>query len=86
MLAIGDNGQVLAEWRRLVPVALDDEQFRLAQERGILYSVRTPIKEPGAYQMRAAVRDANTKVTGSASQYIEVPKVGSGRLAFRGCC
>jgi VWFA-related protein len=84
MLAIGDNGQVLAEWRRLVPVALEDEQFRLAQQRGILYSVRTRIKEPGAYQMRAAVRDVNTALVGSASQYIEVPQVGSGRLALSG--
>ena len=84
MLAIGDNGRVLAEWRRLVPVALEAEQFRLAHERGILYSVRTRIKEPGAYQMRAAVRDANTAMVGSASQYIEVPKVGSGRLALSG--
>jgi VWFA-related protein len=84
MLAVGDNGQVLAEWRRLVPVALDDEQFRLSRERGILYSVRMRIKDPGAYQMRAAVRDVNTKAVGSASQYVEVPRVGSGRLALSG--
>jgi hypothetical protein len=84
MLAVGDNGEVLGEWRRLVPVALNDEQFKQSQERGILYSVRTRIKEPGAYQMRAAVRDVNTKATGSASQFIEVPKVGAGRLALSG--
>jgi hypothetical protein len=34
--------------------------------------------------MRAAVRDANTKHTGSASQFLEVPKVGAGRLALSG--
>jgi VWFA-related protein len=84
LLAVGDNGRVLAEWRRLVPVALDHEQFRLSQERGILYSVRSRIKEPGAYQMRAAIRDVNTRATGSASQYVEVPKVGAGRLALSG--
>jgi VWFA-related protein len=84
MLAVGDNGQVLAEWRRLVPVALDDEQFRLSRERGILYSIRARIKDPGAYQVRAAVRDVNTKAVGSASQYVEVPRVGAGRLALSG--
>ena len=78
LLAVGDNGAVLAEWRRLVPVALDDQQFQLARERGIVYSVRTQVKEPGAYQMRAAVRDANTQRTGSASQFLEVPRVGFG--------
>ncbi len=84
LLAIGDNGVVLAEWRRLVPVALNDAQFQLARERGIVYSVRTRIKEPGGYQIRAAVRDVNTNLTGSASQFIEVPKVGSGKLALSG--
>ena len=84
MLAIGDNGQVLAEWRRLVPVALNDEQFTLSRQGGILYSVRMGVKEPGAYQVRVAVRDANTKATGSASQYVEVPSVGAGRLAVSG--
>ncbi len=84
LLAIGDNGVVLAEWRRLVPVALNDAQFQLARERGIVYSVRTRIKEPGGYQMRAAVRDVNTNLTGSASQFIEVPKVGLGKLALSG--
>jgi VWFA-related protein len=84
MLAVGDNGRVLAEWRRLVPVALNDEQFRASQERGILYSARTRIKEPGGYQMRAAVRDVNTRTVGSASQYVEVPRVGAGRLALSG--
>jgi hypothetical protein len=84
LLAVGDNGQVLAEWRRLVPVALDDEQFQLAKQRGIVYNVRTLVKEPGGYQIRAAVRDVNTTKTGSASQFLEVPKVGSGRLALSG--
>jgi VWFA-related protein len=84
LLAIGDTGQVLAEWRRLVPVALDYEQYRASQERGIVYSVRTRVKRPGAYQMRAAVRDTNNRATGSAAQYLEVPKVGAGKLALSG--
>ena len=33
-----------------MPVALNDEQFRATQARGILYNVRTRIKDPGAYQ------------------------------------
>lgn len=84
LLAVGDNGIVLAEWRRLVPVALNDEQFQLAKERGIVYSVRTRVREQGGYQMRAAVRDVHTDQTGSASQFVEIPKVGSGKLALSG--
>jgi len=84
LLAIGANGRVLADWQRLVPVVLNDQQFQLAKARGIVYSVRTQVKEPGGYQMRAAVRDVNTKLTGSASQFLDVPKVGSGKLALSG--
>ena len=55
LMAIGDNGKVLDGWRREVPLALTDENFRLITERGIVVTVRTAAKEPGPYQMRAAV-------------------------------
>jgi VWFA-related protein len=84
ILAIGDNGRVLAQWQRLVPVALNDQQLQLAKARGIVYSLRMMIKEPGGYQLRAAVRDVNTTLTGSASQFLDVPKVGPGQLALSG--
>ena len=61
---------------------MNDAQFQVAKERGIVYSVRTPITAPGGYQMRAAVRDVNTGLTGSASQFLEVPKVGAGTLSL----
>ena len=74
LMAIGDNGQVLDGWRREVPLALTDQNFRLVQERGIVVTVRTAAREPGPYQMRAAVEDLNSKTVGSASQFLEVPQ------------
>jgi len=84
LMAIGDNGQVLDGWRREVPLALTDQNFHLINERGIVVTVRTPAKQPGPYQMRAAVEDLNSKAIGSASQFLEVPQVGRGRLALSG--
>jgi len=49
---------------------------------GLLYAIAHPVKKPGAYQMRAVVRDAATEQVGSASQFIEVPDVGKGRLTL----
>jgi VWFA-related protein len=84
LLAVGENGRVLASWQRLVPVVLNDEQFQLAKARGIVYSVLMKVKDSGAYQLRAAVRDVNTQLTGSASQFLDVPEVGKGKLALSG--
>jgi hypothetical protein len=42
------------------------------------------VKGSGAYQLRAAARDVNTQATGSASQFLDVPEVGRGKLALSG--
>ena len=84
LLAIGENGKVLATWQRRVPVVLNDGQFQLAKARGIVYNVLMKVKDSGAYQLRAAVRDVHTQLTGSASQFLDVPEVGKGKLALSG--
>ena len=84
LMAIGDNGQVLDGRRREVSLVLTDQNFRLVQERGVVVALRTLAGEPGPYQMRAAVEDLTTKTVGSASQFLEVPAVGRGRLALSG--
>ena len=84
LMAIGDNGQVLDGRRREVSLALSDQNFRLVQERGVVVALKTLAKEPGPYQMRAAVEDLTSKTVGSASQFLEVPAVGRGRLALSG--
>jgi len=42
------------------------------------------IRHPGGYPVRTAVRDAASGRLGSASQFLEVPEVGRGRLAMSG--
>jgi len=83
-MAIGDNGKLLDGWRREVPLALTDQNFQLIREHGLVITVRSPAKEPGPYQMRAAVEDLTSKHVGSAAQFLEVPEVGGGRLALSG--
>jgi VWFA-related protein len=83
-VAVGDNGEVLGSWRRTITLRLTDEQLAGAQSQGVVYSTRMAVKTPGAYQVRAAVQDAATSAVGSASQFLEVPEVGKGRLALSG--
>jgi hypothetical protein len=84
LLAVGDNGEILAQWRRAMPVQLTADQYRLARERGILHNARMLVKSAGAYQIRVAVLDTASGKVGSGSQFLEVPRVGSGKLALSG--
>jgi hypothetical protein len=51
---------------------------------GLLYTLNVPVKKAGAYQLRIAVRDAESKRVGSASQFIEVPNLNKNRLTLSG--
>jgi hypothetical protein len=53
-------------------------------ENGLTYMLNVPVKQPGGYQVRVAVRDAATERTGSASQYIGVPDLARGSLMLSG--
>ena len=46
--------------------------------------MKVPVKKPGSYQLRVAVRDAASERVGSASQFIEVPDLKKERLALSG--
>lgn len=84
LLAIDDDGQMAAQWRRAVDLQLTDATYELAKNRGILYTATIPLKKAGGYQLRVAVRDESTTALGSGSQFIEVPRVGKGRVAISG--
>ena len=83
-VAVGDNGEVLGNWRRTVTFSLTGEQLADARAGGVVYGTRMAIRHPGGYQVRTAVRDAASGRLGSASQFLEVPEVGRGRLAMSG--
>jgi|GEM_PF-87984 len=81
-VTLGEEGQVvdqvnLVETIRAKPAALQ----RFLRE-GMVYGLNVPVSRPGAYQLRLAVRDAASGRVGSASQYVEVPKLSKDRLAL----
>lgn len=84
LLAVGDNGQPVAQARLHVPLRLDDDAYALLRQRGLLYSARLGIKEAGGYQIRAAVQDDRSKAIGTSAQFVEVPKVGQDHVALSG--
>lgn len=83
-LTFGDNGRIVDEANKLYTIRSAEAQLRFVREQGLLYTVNVPVKKPGAYQMRVAVRDGATELVGSASQFIEVPDLKKNRLSLSG--
>jgi VWFA-related protein len=80
----GDNGQEVDRSNRTYTIRMRGDTLKQALTQGMIYTVTHPIKKPGAYQMRVAVRDATSERVGSASQYVEVPDVSKGHLVLSG--
>jgi hypothetical protein len=52
-----------------------------ARKRGVVYTYQAKLK-PGLYQVRVAARDSKSGRTGSATQWIEIPDLGTHRLSL----
>lgn len=81
-VTFGDNGQAVDNSDRTFTVRVRGDTYRQVLKSGLVYSVHHPVKKPGAYQMRVALRDAGSEETGSASQFVEVPDVSKGHLTL----
>ena len=83
-LAYGDNGAVASGEGGMLKGSFQPAEFEALRKNGANYRLDLPIKEPGGYQVRVAVRDAASQKVGSASQFIEIPNLRPGRLALSG--
>ena len=50
-----------------------DENIALIQQHGIRFAMMLPVKKPGSYYVRTAVKDSESGNVGSAYQFIEIP-------------
>lgn len=80
----GDNGQVIDREGRTYNISVSSEQLQKLKEQGFVYTINVPIKKPGGYQLRVAVRDARSELVGSANQFIDVPDIDRNRLTLSG--
>ena len=80
----GDNGQAIDQSIRHYTVLMSEQEYERTLRAGIFYRINLPIKKPGAYQLRTAVRDTASLKLGSANQLIEVPAVEKGAIALSG--
>ena len=76
----GDNGGVVDHIARTHTFRVKDEAYERVVRDGFDYLLTFPIKNPGAYQLRTAVRDHGSQRIGSAAQFIEIPDLKKNRL------
>ena len=78
--SFGDNGTVIDQITKTYNVSIPPGSYKKVLDEGILYHFMFPVKKPGGYQYRVAIRDVQGGKVGSASQFIQVPDVKKGRL------
>ncbi len=83
-VTFGDNGAAIDQVSKSYTLTVKDEMYNIILKTGFVYYFTLPIKKPGAYQFRVAIRDAQAGKVGSASQFIEVPNLKKERLTISG--
>ena len=83
-IGFGDNGTVVDESSKTYTLTLRKDAYDRAIRSGFVYDFVFPIKKPGAYQLRIALRDHGTDKLGSANQFVEVPNLKKGHLVTSG--
>jgi VWFA-related protein len=78
--SFGDNGQPVDQIGKTYTLIVKPETYKKMVDEGFVYHFTFPVKKPGAYQYRVAIRDTLGEKIGSASQFIEVPDLKKNRL------
>lgn len=83
-MTFDDSGMPVDRRSRTQEIVVPRGEYRAALDRGLTFGINLPVKTPGAFQLRIAVRDSGSRRVGSANQYIEVPDVRKDRLTLSG--
>ncbi|HEX8250803.1 MAG TPA: VWA domain-containing protein [Pyrinomonadaceae bacterium] len=83
-VTLDEKNDVIDEFNHTHKVLIPAEAVQLIRQNGLIYSVDVPVKKDGTYNFRLAVRDANSKMLGSASQVIQVPALKKDKIFLSG--
>lgn len=83
-VTIGDTWEVIDQLNRVETIRVPAASFQAFLRAGLVYDLNVPIRRPGGYQLRVAVRDTATGQVGASSQFVSVPNLSQKRLALSG--
>lgn len=84
IMVFGDNGQADFYDSVKFTARLNPADYARAMADGFLFTFHIPMKQPGAYDVRAAVRDAASRKMGTASAYVFVPRRNKNHVELSG--
>lgn len=80
----GDNGSVIEQYKHGATISLSDSDYQQAMQNGMSLSFDMPVKRPGSYQVRVAIKDRTSSQIGTAGQFVGVPDLSKKGLAVSG--
>jgi hypothetical protein len=81
-VAFGNNGVPVDHIETNYTIKAKGPTFDAMEANGFVYVLMLPIKKPGVYQYRVALRDSATGKIGTASQVVEIPDLSKQRLTI----
>ncbi|MGB7201983.1 MAG: VWA domain-containing protein [Pyrinomonadaceae bacterium] len=72
-VTMNEKNEVIDEFTRTHTLKLPAAAMPYISQNGLVYSADVPIKKPGTYNFRVAVRDGTSKIVGSAGQIVTIP-------------
>ena len=82
---LGDNGNIVGQPPiSTQPIEVNGNAFEQVLRDGLVYIFNVPIKQPGPYQLRVAVRDTKSEHVGGAGQFIDIPNLVHNQLVLSG--
>ena len=83
-MVFDQDGAEVAHLSTGFSVALTSDGAEDALRDGLAYTLRIPIRQPGGYQLRFAVRDRQSGALGTAGEFLELPDVAGGAFSLSG--
>lgn len=79
-----DNGVPADMINETYTLVIKQDSYQQILDKGFIYRLNLPVKKPGNYQLRVALRDAQSGQIGAANQFIQVPDLKKGNLTLSG--
>lgn len=81
-VTFNEKNEPVDEFNKMHTIRFPAASLQAVQQNGIVYTADIPVKKPGVYNLRIAMRDTASRLLGSAAQQIEVPELRKGRLSL----
>jgi hypothetical protein len=81
-VTFGDNGMPVEHIETKYTIKSKGATYNTMLDKGFVYVLIMPVKKPGTYQYRVALRDSDSGKIGSASQVIDVPDLAKQKLTL----